>query len=373
MSEHGDASGEQARGGKLPLRGIAVALLVLLALLALDRWRASSGRLLDEEDVIRAARPLMGTIFSVEVFPGGRERAEAQRAAFAALDLAERLEERISEWIEGSETSALNRAAGGAPLALSAELLELITASLDWARRTNGAFDVTGGPLYELWERAREDGRVPGADEVRALLDLTGFSKVRVAGNSVRLERPGMKLGFGAIGKGFAADRMAAFLRSAGWRDFIVDAGGNLVLSGARGARPWNIAVRHPRQDGPFATCRATDCAVATSGDYERFFEVDGVRYSHVIDPRTGWPVRGLSGVTVFASSGTDADALSTALFVMGMDQGLAFAESQEGVEALFIGDDGAARLTSGLRLEDGGILLLSPLRAAPPEAGRPR
>ncbi len=373
MSEPEDASVAPARGRKPPLLGIAVVLLFVLALFVLERWRAAGEGAQGEDEVVRAARPLMGTFFSVEIFFGGRERTQAQRAAGAALDLAARLEERISEWREDSETSALNRGAGGAPLALSADLLELITVSLDWARRTDGAFDVTGGPLFELWEAAREQGRLPDAAEVQARRDLTGCDKLHVADGSARLERPGMKLGFGAIGKGFAADRMAAFLRAGGWRDFIVDAGGNLVLAGARGARPWNIAVRHPREAAPFATCRATDCAVATSGDYERFFEANGVRYSHIIDPRTGWPARGLAGVTVFARSGIDADALSTALFVMGLEPGLAFAETQEGVEAVFLAEDGAARLTSGLRLENGELLLpLSPC-AAPAEAGQPR
>ena len=273
-------------------------------------------------------------------------------AALDALDVAAGLEARISEWQATSETSAVNAAAGSATVAVGPDLQELVARSIEWAHRSDGAFDITGGPLFDLWEHARAARALPNAAEIDARRVLVGYGRVLQDGSRIGLAQAGMKLGFGAIGKGFAADRIAQRLRALGFVNFVIDAGGDLVAGGSRGGTPWILGVRDPRRDTLLATLPATDCAVATSGDYERFFVVDGVRYQHIIDPRNGWPVRGVASVTAVASNGTDADALATAITVLGWERGLALAESLPGTDALVIDRQGHLHLSPGLRLE---------------------
>jgi thiamine biosynthesis lipoprotein len=304
--------------------------------------------------VVRRSRPLMGSMAELSVYASrGREAAAAQ-AISDALDLFAALEKRVSAWEPTSETSAVNRAAGsGLFTRVSPDLRDLVAASIEWAKRTNGAFDVTGGPLFELWDAARKAGEPPGEDAIRAARSLVGYSRIELLGDLLRLEKPLMKLGFGGIGEGFAADRAAALLRERGFRDFIVDASGDLVLSGSRGGEPWDVAIRHPRKDEFIAMTRATDCAIATSGDYERFVMTKGgERLSHILDLRTGFPSHGAASVTVFARSATDADALATALAAMGVERGLEFVAHRPGVDAFFVAEGGVTRSSAGLSFD---------------------
>jgi len=310
--------------------------------------------------VVRSSRLAMGTLFEVSIWAPTGEEPVAAEAALEALERISDLEKSISSWDEKSETTAINHAAGGEAVAVSPILMELLSSSLRWARHTEGAFDVTGGPLFELWEHAREDEALPSEARIRSELELVGHGKIELGDGTVRLASPGMKLGFGAVGKGFAADVAARFLRSRDFPDFIIDAGGDLVGGGTRGGTPWTIAVRHPRRQSHLATIEVADCSIATSGDYERHFMVDDVRYSHIVDLRTGWPVRSLTSVTVIAPRGVASDALATALSVMEVDDGLHLVEGLPEVEALLVEDDGTVRLSSGLSLA-GGYLMRAP------------
>ncbi len=304
--------------------------------------------------VVEAMRPLMGTQFTVKVWvPPGREPGAAE-AIRAALDEATELEERISGWRSDSETSQVNRAAGQAAVDVGADLLELLAISMRWARRTRGAFDVTGGPLFELWKAAREQGRLPSEQAIHERLARVGHELIEVRGETVRLRRAGMELGFGSVGKGFVADRAAAQLHSEGFSDFIIDAGGDLVCAGTRGGAPWNVGVQHPRQEKLLAHARLSGGAIATSGDYEQYLIVDGERFGHIIDPRSGWPVSAVTSVVVVASKCADADALATGLFVLGPDEGLVLVEKISSVEALFVMRGGGIRHSEGLSLVDG-------------------
>ncbi|MAF64272.1 MAG: thiamine biosynthesis protein ApbE [Planctomycetes bacterium] len=307
----------------------------------------------DAGAVVEATRPLMGTLFAVKVWaPPGRGPAAAE-ATHAALDAVGELEGRISSWQAGSDTAKINRAAGRAVVPVHPQLRELLEVSARWARRTKGAFDVTGGALFELWGRARERGTLPSEQAIRAGLALVDHRGVELHGDGVRLSRAGMKLGFGSVGKGFAADCAAERLRDKGFADFVIDAGGDLLVSGSRNDRPWQVGVRDPRRGRLLATAQLGECAIATSGDYEQFLIVDGERFGHVIDPRNGWPARGVSSVVVVASSAADADALATGLFVLGPDEGLALVERASSVEALFVLEGGEVRASQGLALRD--------------------
>jgi thiamine biosynthesis lipoprotein len=302
--------------------------------------------------VVRVSRPLMGALFEIAAWvPGGRQAA-AQELLNEALDVAADLEGQISSWDPESETSAVNRAAGLAPVAIGEDLRALVEIAVAWADRTDGAFDVTVAPLIDLWKRAEDQEMLPTETEIQGELDRVGFKKILVEEDTLFLSESGMRLGFGAIGKGFAADHVAEMLLAAGVENFIVGAGGDLIVRGARGAESWQVGVRDPRRSGLLAVSPISNRAVATSGDYEQFISVGGYRYSHILDPRNGMPVSGLTSVTVFSAHAVDSDALATALFVMGSDEGIAFVEELPDVEALFVTELGSAIVSSGLRLE---------------------
>jgi thiamine biosynthesis lipoprotein len=218
---------------------------------------------------------------------------------------------------------------------------------------------VTVAPLLDLWKRAEAQGEPPVEAVLRSGLDRVGFKKILAERDTLFLSLPGMRLDFGAIGKGFAADRAAETLLAAGVENFIVGAGGDLIVRGSRGGVPWQVGIRDPRGTGLLAVSPVSNRAIATSGDYEQFISIGGRRYSHILDPRSGKPVSGLTSVTVFSTSAADSDALATALFVMGSGEGIEFVEGFADVEALFVAEDGSPILSSGLRLEEETLVVL--------------
>jgi thiamine biosynthesis lipoprotein len=304
--------------------------------------------------IVEAMRPLMGTEFGIKVWAAAGREPVAAAIIAEVLDDATALESRISSWQTDSDTSKVNAAAGQLPVQVSPELYELLTISMRWARRTTGAFDITGGPLYELWGEARRQKTLPSTEAIHSALTHVGYQNVELGDGTVHLSAPGMQLGFGSVGKGFAADRAAAILRAGNFRNFIVDAGGDLVVSGSNGDSPWSVGVRHPRTEELLATLELTDSAIATSGDYEQYLLADGRRFGHIIDPRSGWPVETVASVVVIAAKGADADALATGLFVLGPEQGIALAEKISSVDALFVMSDGTLHHSDGLVIKDG-------------------
>ncbi len=272
--------------------------------------------------------------------------------------------------------------APGRPVHVSPDTIALLEHADAIYKETGGAFDLTVGPLVALWGFAPQDLTAVGTSrdaartappsqaEIESALRLVGWSRVTwdKAAGTATLDAPGstggMSLATGGIAKGYALDEAARILRQAGVRSAVIDAGGSLYLLGARGedgasaaagtaAGAWRVAIRHPRAKGSgyLGTLAVRpDRSVSTSGDYERYFEADGVRYHHIIDPATGWPAKGAISVTVVAPSATEADGLSTALFVMGPEKGLALAESLPGVEALFVDAAGSLSMTPGMK-----------------------
>jgi thiamine biosynthesis lipoprotein len=231
-------------------------------------------------------------------------------------------------------------------------------AALEYARASGGALDVTVGPVVDVWGFYRPRGALPPTAAIDSARALVGWRRVRFdpGARTVLLPRRGMRLDFGAIAKGYAVDLAVAALRRAGVERGTVDLGGNLRSFGASEGGAWRVGLRDPRDpEEMIAVLRLDSGAVATSGDYERYFVHEGVRYSHIIDPRTGWPARGVAGVSVVAPTGIASDALSTALFVLGPGRGCAVARAA-GVEALWVLDAPGRRVvvTGGLpgRLE---------------------
>jgi len=309
--------------------------------------------------VVRESRALMGASFEIAAWaPTGRESA-TKTLLGDALDAVAALEKQISSWVPESDTSALNRAAGQAPVVVGGDLRELVDLAAAWSERTHGAFDVTVAPLLDLWNQAASRDAPPENKEVMKELEKVGFEKIIAKDGTLFLSEPGMRLDLGAIGKGFAADRAAETLLTAGVENFIIDAGGDLIVRGSRGEAQWQVGIRDPRRTGVLAVSAISNRAIATSGDYEQFISIGSHRYSHILDPRSGTPASGLTSVTVLSARAVDSDALATALFVMGSEAGLAFVERLAEVEAFFVTDGGASISSSGLRLDGERLIVL--------------
>lgn len=277
--------------------------------------------------------------------PGATDAAAAVFARLVALD------RELSEWKQGSPLSAVNRAAGREPVAVSDDLFVLLERALALGRASDGAFDVSWAALWGLWDFRAEAPRVPAADEVESRRRLVDYRRVVLdaEARTVFLPEAGMKVGLGGIAKGYALDQVAAMLERAGFGDFMVVGGGQVMARGRRGDRVWRVGIRDPR-GGPeeyFARVELRDASLSTTADNESFFESDGVRYHHVLDPRTGYPSRGLRSATVLHADATTADALSTAVMVLGRERGLEVARALGG-EALVIDDRGAVATTPG-------------------------
>jgi len=337
------------------VRRAAVGLVALAALVGI--LLASDG---DGDDFRSFSGEAMATRWEV-VLP---DRPDADAAARECVDLFGRLDLELSEWKEGSPLSAVNRAAGEAPVAVPPELFALLERSLEIARATDGAFDPSWAALWGLWDFRAETPKVPDVDRVAERAGLVDYRRVELdpQARTVFLPERGMKLGLGAIGKGYALDRAAGLLEARGLHDFLLVGGGQVLARGKKGDRSWRIGVRDPR-GGPrdlFARVDVSGASLSTSADSESFFLVDGVRYHHILDPRTGWPSKGLRSVTVVHQDATLADALSTAVMVLGRERGIEVAKKL-GAELLLVDAEGEVVFTPGLapRLE----LLAEPRR----------
>jgi thiamine biosynthesis lipoprotein len=283
------------------------------------------------------SEPHMGTTFRVVLYAASAGQAE--RAARAAFARVAQLDATLSDYKADSELMALCGRAGGPPVAVGSDLWRVLVEAQDWARRSEGAFDVTLGPVVQLWRRARRIGERPDDGTVAAARALVGHDKLVLnAGlRTVRLATAGMRLDLGGIAKGFAADEAQVVLRAHGVTRALVAAGGDIVVSAAPPDRAgWSVEVALPPglRDPAAAPLELAGAAVSTSGDAEQFVTLDGVRYSHIVDPRTGMALTGPSAVTVIAATGTSSDALATAVSVMGPREGLALVDATAGASA---------------------------------------
>ena len=283
---------------------------------------------------------VMGTQLRVQAW--AREPARASAAAAAARVAVFRIDSLMSIYRPESELSRINRRAGtDSATVVSAETAEVLSAALAYARWSGSALDVTVGPLMDVWGFYRRAGALPAAAALDSAAALVGHERVEFdsTARAVRLPHRGRRLDFGAIAKGYAVDVALAAMQRAGASAGLVDLGGNL---GAFGAAPdgkgWTVGLPDPRRpDDVFALVQMERGAVATSGDYEQFVEIGGVRYSHIMDPRVQRPSRGVASVSVFAPTGMMADALSTALFVLGPETGCRLLATLRGVEAVWV------------------------------------
>ncbi len=309
----------------------------------------------DPDDLAKAVRHYagMGTEILLEAY--GPEQASLEAALDAAVTELARIEEKMTSWDDASELSSINLAAGGPPVTVSAELFEIIERALYISELTGGCFDISYAGAGKLWDYKAAEPKLPGAEAVAAALARIGWQKIVLdaEASTVQLPEPGMRIDLGGIAKGYGVERAMQILVDAGVEVALVNAGGDLKVRGKKAGRTWRIGIRDPREpERMCAVIPVANTSVVTSGDYERFFEIDGVRYHHILDPRTGRPSQGVTSVTVIARSAELADALATGVFVMGAEEGLALIEKIQEAEAVVVDDDLRVHLSSGLESE---------------------
>ena len=292
---------------------------------------------------------IMGTVVRVELWHTDAAKADAAMAAVMAE--MHRIDEAMSPYKEQSELSRINREAAKGPVVISQEMVDILARSIEFSKLSDGAFDITFssvGYLYDYRKHVKpSDAEVvkalPGINYRHLLLDPEH--------RTIRYARDGVRIDLGGIAKGWAVDRCIAMLKKLGMTNAMVMAGGDTRLLGDRRGRPWNVGVRDPRQKGAVAiVLPLADTAVSTSGDYERYFEEDGVRYHHIINPKTGKSATGVRSVTVIAADATTTEGLTKSVFVKGPEAGMRFLQSVPGAEGIVIDEQGRVLYSSGLK-----------------------
>ena len=293
----------------------------------------------------------MGTLVSITAV--GRTHDEANDAITAGFQEIKRLEQLLSTWIPSSELSKVNAAAGRSAVKVSLETMAVVRKALQVAEMTDGAFNIAIGPAINAWNIS-DDPRLPTSEELAALKPLVDLQYVHtdVWERTIHLQKPGMRIDVGGIGKGYAADQAVLVMKKAGAAAGVVALSGDIKTFGRLpGGRRFPVGILHPRKEGEIlAEIDLEDEAISTAGDYERFFDKDGIRYHHILDPQTLQPARGCQSVSVIAKEGVWADGLDTGIFVLGAERGMELVEQLEDVEAIIVDGEGRVLISSGLR-----------------------
>lgn len=291
---------------------------------------------------------IMGTAIHVELWSANRASGEA--AITAVMDEMHRIDRAMSHYKSDSELSRINRVAADGPVRVSDEMFGLIARAVEFSTLSDGAFDITCAAVGHLYDYRQ--GRKPSDEMLHGARAAVGYQNLilnRFA-KTVSFARQGVRIDLGGFAKGHAVDKAAAILQRRGIGHAIVSAGGDSRVLGDRCGRPWTIAIRDPRNAAQVvAVLPLEDVSISTSGDYERCFEQDGVRYHHVIDPKTGKSAASVRSVTILASDGLTTEGLSKSVFVMGLERGMRLIESLPGVDAVIVDAAGALHFSSGL------------------------
>lgn len=319
-----------------PRVSLAIVLIITISTPAHAEW-------------IGDTRAIMGTEVSVNLWHD--DNVAGRELVAAVFAEAERIDRLMSTYIDTSRISDVNRLAASAAVVTGDELFQLIRRSLDISVLTHGAFDITYdsvGQYYDFVEHRRPDAETVEAERQHIDYHLVEMDQ---AAGTVRFREPGVRINLGGIAKGYFVERGVDILRSGGVENGIVTAGGDSKLLGDRRGRPWMIGIRDPRNDGQVAiSVPLEDEAISTSGDYERYFEEDGVRYHHIIEPNSGTPATGVQSATVFGPDAVLTDALSTSVFIMGVDRGLRLIGSLPDYESIVIDAEGRIFYSGGLQ-----------------------
>jgi thiamine biosynthesis lipoprotein len=315
--------------------------LLLLTLLGLTGFPSLHAQWVSGDEAI------MGTRISVQLWHPKKDQGEA--AVQAVMEEFRRLDNKLSPYIESSELAQVNRLASREPVVISQEFYTLLHRSLEYAELTQGAFDITFASIGHRYDYRK--GVKPTEQLIDNTLPLIDYRNIKLMADNltVYFEKPGVRIDLGGIAKGYAVDRGIGLLQHRGIEHALISAGGDSRLLGDHRGRPWHIGIQAPRDKQSMAAMLPlADTAISTSGDYERFFESDGVRYHHIISPKTGRSADTLQSVTIIGPNATRTDALSTSVFVLGAEKGMALINRLEDVDGVIIDKDGKMITSEG-------------------------
>ena len=297
---------------------------------------------------------IMGCNFDITVI--AKDQKKADQYITQAVEEMSRVERLISSWDPKSQTSEINRNAGIKPVHVDFELFELIHRAKKLSEITDGAFDISYASMDKVWIFDGSMTTMPKRSEIEHSVSLVGHDKVHLNSidTSVYLEEKGMKIGFGAIGKGYAADKAKTLLKNIGVQGGIINASGDMNTWGKQiNGQDWQIAITNPvNKSESYGLLPLKSGAVVTSGNYENFALIDGQRYAHIIDPRTGMPTKGILSTTIFSPSAELADAMATSVFVMGIDAGLDRINQLPNLECIIIDDEGRVHYSNNIKID---------------------
>ena len=297
---------------------------------------------------------LMGSRFDITVV--ANDSIQANKYIDTAVTEISRIENLISSWDDNSQTSEINRNAGIKPVKVDKELFDLIEIAIGISKLTDGAFDISYASMDKIWKFDGSMTKMPSKEEIIASVEKVGYQNIVLdkQNSTVFLKLEGMKIGFGAIGKGYAADKAKTLLISKGVSSGIINASGDMNTWGKQpNGNEWKVAITNPMDKNKvFALLPITNGAVVTSGNYEKYVNFNGKRYTHIIDPRTGYPSTGIISVTVFAPKAELADALATSVFVMGKEAGLDRINQLPKIECIIIDDNGNITKSKNIEID---------------------
>lgn len=308
---------------------------------------------LKAQEIHKRSLGLMGSNFDITVVAANKTLAQAY--IDTAVNEIYRIEILISSWKPDSQTSAINKNAGTKPVKVDKELFDLIKRSKAISQLTDGAFDISFAAIEHIFSFDGKETTWPSKDSIASSVEKIGYKNIILdeTQQTIFLKKKGMRIGFGAIGKGYAADKAKAILMSKGVEAGIINASGDMNTWGTQpDGSAWKIAITNPmNKTKNFGLFDLNRQAVVTSGNYEKFILVDGERYAHIIDPRTGMPTKGIISVTVFAPKAEMADALATSIFVMGEDVGINLINQLPEVEAIIVKEDGSLVISNHIKI----------------------
>jgi FAD:protein FMN transferase len=307
-----------------------------------------------EQQAYKRVLKLMGNRFEITVV--GKEAAWAEERINDAVTEISRIEKLLTTFNENSQTAAINRMAGVEPVKVDKEVFELISRSLKISSLTQGAFDITYGSIDKsLWNFDVNMTSLPSKEAAKKMVRLINYRNVVLdeKAGTVFLKEKGMRIGFGGIGKGYAADKAKLVLQEKGVQSGVVNASGDLAIWGTQpNGKPWTVGIANPyARFQPFSYLEIGDMAIATSGNYEKYAVINGKKYSHTIDPKTGLPVGGIKSVTILCPSAELADALSTPVMVMGIKAGLHLINQMKNTACIIIDDEDKIYTTSNIKI----------------------
>ena len=308
---------------------------------------------LAQEIAHKRTTKLMGSRFDFTIV--AKDEDTADRYIDMAIHEINRIETLISSWIPSSQTSDINQNAGIKPVKVDQELIELIERCITVSKITDGAFDITYASIDKVWQYDGSMTKMPSKEAIQNSVAKIGYQNIMLdkKAQTVFLKQKGMRIGFGAIGKGFAADNVRSLLKSQGVSSGIINASGDLTTWGKQpDGTDWMVGITNPlNKDNIFSWFPVVNAAVATSGNYEKYVTFNGVKYSHIIDPRTGYPSTGILSVTIFAPSAELCDALATSVFITGTETGLNTINQIKGVECIIIDDKNQIHTSKNIEL----------------------